>query len=34
MQAYRLISLQAGDDLKSQLSIAYAMIMNLKKSAI
>ena len=34
MQAYRLISLPDGDDLKSQLNIAYAMIFNLKKSAI
>ncbi len=32
MQAFNLISRQTGDEFKSQLRIAYAMIVNLKKA--
>lgn len=32
MVAFRLIAIPAGDDLRSQLKIAYAMIFKLKKS--
>lgn len=34
MQAFNLISKQTGDEFKEKLRIAYAMIINLKKSGI